>query len=175
MASLPGPLTVCPGCGLQRPSLGLEPDRKANASGECRALLNELSYYTLAHGDPTFIHQHLVDAYGAQHVRQSKSTIGAAFALAGLYLAIERGFTGRQVQKMHMLMGRTAKQWPRYDPPTNVGPLTVADVLAVEPGPRRDAKLMEWCASLWSAWSSAHGRVREMVAMADDSGVARTS
>ena len=125
--------------------------------------MNEMTYYTLAQGDPKFIHQHLVDAYGAQHVRQSSSTIGAAFALAGLYLAVERGFTGRQVQKMHMRMARTSKQWPRFDPPENVGPLTVADVLAVAAGPGRDEKLMEWCASVWRAWSSEHGRVREMV------------
>ena len=125
--------------------------------------MHELSYYTLAHDDPKFIHQHLVDAYGAQHVRQSQSTIGAAFALAGLYLAVECGFTGRQVQKMHMLMARTPKRWPRFDPPEDVGPLTVADVQAVESGPRRDEKLMEWCGSVWSAWSSEHGRVREMV------------
>ena len=125
--------------------------------------MNEMTYYTLAHGDPKFIHQHLVDAYGAQHVRQSASTIGAAFALAGLYLAVDRGFTGRQVQKMHMRMARTSKQWPRFDPPANVGLLTVADVLAVAPGPGRDEKLMEWYAGVWNAWSSAHGRVREMV------------
>ncbi len=157
-------LIVCPGCGLQRSSLGLVPDPKANASGECRALMNELTYYTLAHGDPRFIHQHLVDAYGAQHVRQSGSTIGAAFALAGLYLAVERGFTGRQVQKMHMKMARTSKEWPRFDLPADLGHLTVADVLAVEPGPRRDEKLMGWCGSVWSAWSSAHDRVSAMVA-----------
>ena len=125
--------------------------------------MHELSYYTLAHGDPAFIHQHLVDAYAAQHVRQTASTIGAAFALAGLYLAVERGFTGRRVQKMHMQMARTSKQWPRFDPPADVGALTVADVLAVEPGPRRDEKLMEWCASVWRAWSLKQGRVREML------------
>jgi Family of unknown function (DUF5946) len=137
--------------------------------------MNEMTYYTLAHGDPKFIHQHLVDAYGAQHVRQSPSSIGAAFTLAGLYLAVERAFTGRQVQKMHMRMARTSKQWPRFDPPEDVGPLTVADVLAVEPGPGRDEKLMKWCASVWSAWSSEHARVRQMVALSDDFGTGRTS
>ena len=156
-------VTVCPGCGLQLPSLGLDADPKANASGECRSLMNELSYYTLGHADPAFIHQHLVDAYGAQHVRQSKSTIGAAFALAGLYLAVERGFTGRQVQQMHMRMARTSKQWPRFEPPKDVGPLTVADVLAVEPGPRRDQELIRWCGSVWAAWRPQQGRVRDMV------------
>jgi Family of unknown function (DUF5946) len=156
-------VSVCSGCGLQRPSLGLDPDRRANASGECRNLMDELSYYTLAHGDPAFIHQHVVDAYGAQHVRQSASTIGAAFTLAGLYLAVERRFTGRQVQKMHMLMARASKQWPPFDPPDDVGPLTVADVLAVEAGPSRDEAIMRWCASVWAAWSSEHERVRAMV------------
>jgi hypothetical protein len=145
------------------PSLGLEPDRRANASGECRGLINELTYYTLTHGDPRFIHQHLVDAYGAQHVRQSVSTIGAAFSLAGLYLAVERGFSGRQVQQMHIVMSSRSKHWPRFDPPPDVGPMTVADVLAVEPGPGRDEKLMQWCASIWRAWSAEHSRVKEMV------------
>ncbi len=126
-------------------------------------MMNELSYYTLAQGDARFIHQHLVDAYGAQHVRQSKSAIGAAFALAGLHLAVDRGFTGRQVQKMHMLMARNSKVSPRFNPPDHAGPHTVADVLAVEAGPRRDEKLMQWCASVWGAWSMEHGRAREMV------------
>lgn len=148
---------------MRRPSQGLDPDPRANASGECRALLNELSYYTLAQRDPRFIHQHLVDAYGAQHVRPSRSTIGAAFALAGLYLAVERGFTGRQVQKLHMLMGNRSKVWPRFVPPNEVGPRTVADVVTVEPGPARDQALIDWCRSVWNAWSRDQDRVRAMV------------
>jgi len=43
------------------------------------------------------------------------------------------------------------------------GPLTVADVMAVEAGPPRDKAIMRWCASVWTAWSSEHERVRAMV------------
>lgn len=125
--------------------------------------MSELSYYTLAHGDRAFIHQHLVDAYGAQHVRPSVSTIGPAFALAGLYLVVERRFTGRQVQQMHIRMAAASKHWPRFDPPGPIGSLTVADVLAIEPGPRRDTRLLAWCAAVWAAWSVEQVRVREMV------------
>jgi hypothetical protein len=125
--------------------------------------MNELTYYTLAHGDPAFIHQHVVDAYGAQHVRPSASTIGAAFTLAGLYLAVERHFTGRQVQRMHMLMAGASKQWPRFDPPEDTGPITVGDVLAAETGPLRDQAILRWCGSVWTAWSAQHDRVRAMV------------
>ncbi len=148
---------------MRQPSLGLEPDTRANASGECRQLMSELSYYTLAHRNLAFIHQHLVDAYGAQHVRVSKSTVGAAFSLAGLYLAVERGFTGRQVQKMHILMASKSKEWPRFGPPASLGLLTVADVLKVDPGQGRDDELMRWCESVWNAWSADQERVRQMM------------
>jgi hypothetical protein len=125
--------------------------------------MNELSYYTLAHGDSAFIHQHVVDAYGAQHLRPSASTIGAAFALAGLYLAVERRFTGRQVQQMHVVMAKTSKQWPRFEPPSDVGLLTVGDVVAEDAGPSRDEAIRRWCAGVWTAWSGEHVRVRAMV------------
>jgi len=125
--------------------------------------MNELTYYTLAHGDPRFIHQHAVDAYGAQHVRVGKSTIGGAFTVAGLYLAVERGFTGQQVQLMHIAMAKRSKQWPRFVPPANVGRMTVADVVAVDPGPARDERLLDWCGSVWAAWAKDHERVRAML------------
>ena len=125
--------------------------------------MNELTYYTLAHGDPQFIHQHAVDAYGGQHVRVSKSTIGAAFALAGLYLAVEKGFTGRRVQLMHIAMAKRSKEWPRFVPPANVGAMTVAEVVAAEPGPARDQRLLDWCRSVWAAWADDQARVQAMV------------
>jgi hypothetical protein len=163
MPTSDGLLVTCPGCGLQRPDQGLSPDAKLNASGECRALSFELTYYTLSHGDPRFIHQHLVDAYGAQHVRASKSNIGAAFTLAGIYLAVERGFTGRQVQLMHIAMARRRTVWPAFEPPADMGAMTVADVLAVDPGPERDEALIKWCGSVWAAWAPQQPRVRNML------------
>ena len=156
-------LVSCVGCGLQLPDRALDLDSKLNSSGECRAVMYELTYYTLGRGDPRFIHQHLVDAYGAQHVRRSKSTIGAAFALAGLYLAVERGFTGRQVQQMHMRMARRPRKWPLFEPPTETWPVTVADVVAAEAGAGRDGALMRWCAGVWAGWFPEQQRVRAMV------------
>jgi hypothetical protein len=154
---------LCPGCGVGLPDRGLEPDRKFNASGECRDLFNELSYYTLAHGDPRFLHQHAIDAYEAQHLRESGPTITGAFSLGGLCLALERGCSGRQVQKMHMRMANRSKDWPRFPAPTTVGALTVADVVAAEPGIERDQRIVDWCRSVWEAWSAEQPRVREML------------
>lgn len=56
---------------------------------------NELCYYTLPHGDPAFIHQHVVDAYAAQNVSEKDKPIKLTFALAGLFLYVDKQFTGR--------------------------------------------------------------------------------
>jgi hypothetical protein len=102
---------VCPGCGLDLPGQGGLSDR-FNASEECWRLYGELSAYTLTRAGSGFIHQHAVDSYGAQHAGGASSNIGTAFSLIGLYLALEKGYTGRQVQLAHMQLARLKKPWP---------------------------------------------------------------
>jgi hypothetical protein len=57
---------------------------------------HELSAYTLAHTDPAFGHQHVIDASGARHALDGAQPIRLAFSLVGLFLHVDRGFTGRQ-------------------------------------------------------------------------------
>lgn len=47
------------------------------------AAYDELQAYTLAHGDPAFIHQHVVDAWAAQHADEETKPIALTFALVG--------------------------------------------------------------------------------------------
>lgn len=150
----------CPGCGLHLPISDAPPDERYNASPECWQLHGELTAYTVTRGDIAFIHQHLVDAYAAQHVRDDARPIGVAFALIGLYLACERGYTGRQVQHLHMLLANRSKTWPRFTPPPLMGALTIHDVLQAPPGENRDHMLHQWAQSIWDAWSHEHERVK---------------
>lgn len=166
--------SVCPGCGVRLPvSMDAQPDARYNASAECLRLYGELSAYTLSRGDwdgdGVFIHQLAVDAYGAQHAGENSRPIGPAFALIGVYLTFERGYTGRQVQHMHMLLARRSKTWPRFTLPPHRGAVTVADVLRAPEGEERDAMLREWGRSVWEAWAPEHERVRALLAsvMAD--------
>ena len=46
-----------------------------------RQAYDELQCYTLAHGDPAFIHQHVVDAWIVQSADDRTKPIGLAFAL----------------------------------------------------------------------------------------------
>ena len=124
---------------------------------------HELCYYTLAHGDPAFIHQHVVDAFAAQHADANDKPIKPTFALIGLYLHVEKGLTGREVQRAHMKMGRRKHAWPVFSLPAERGAITVSDVIAVPAGHRRDAMIHEWCGSVWSAFSECRSTVIDLV------------
>ena len=142
----------CPECGAAL---------RDEAAG-CIALYHALSVQTLSDRDPTFPHQLAVDAYAAQHAGTAPKPITTAFALIGLYFVNERGFTGRQAQRAHMFLGRRRQEWPRFDPPADVGVVTVADVLAAGDAGRNTA-LRRWAASVWAAWRDQHERVVELV------------
>ena len=124
---------------------------------------HELSAYTLTHGDPTFIHQHVVDAWAAQHAVEGVKPIGLTFALAGLYLHLEKGFTGRQVQRGHMQMARHKRPWPAFQLPAARGSITAIDVMAAPAGTARDQAIDEWCRSVWNALAVNRPAVEELL------------
>ncbi|BBL80905.1 hypothetical protein RxyAA322_27590 [Rubrobacter xylanophilus] len=82
--------------------------------------------------------------------RAKATAIG--FALAGLYLHVERGFTGRQVQHVHTLMARRRRAWPSFVLPRDRGRVNVEHVMTRPPGPARDRAIEAWCASVWGAF-----------------------
>lgn len=116
---------------------------------------NELAYYTLSHKDPAFIHQHVVDAFAAQYADESTKLIKILFALIGLYLYLEKGYTGKQVQLAHMQIAKEKKDWPKIKLPEERGNITVFDVVNINPGEERDRMIKKWCQSVWEAYSSS--------------------
>jgi hypothetical protein len=124
---------------------------------------HELCAYTLTHDSRRFIHQHVIDAYGAQGADDESKPVRLMFSLAGLYLHLEKGFTGRQVQLAHMELARRSRIWPTFALPTNRGAMTAADVLAASPGADRDAAIDAWCASVWDAYADSRPLVIEVL------------
>ncbi len=125
---------------------------------------HELSYYTLDHPDKLyFIHQHSVDAYYAQTADAKTKPIAITFSLIGLYLYLERNYTGRQVQLAHMKLSQNKKKWPDFELPPNMGDMTVSDVLKASPGVTRDAMIKNWCVSVWQAYDKSHATVASLV------------
>ena len=118
-------------------------------------LFDQLCFYTMNHRDPRFIHQHAVDAYAVQEADEDTKPIAIVFGLAGLYLYLEKGFTGRQVQRAHMQMARQRKAWPRLDLPVERGSISIVDVVKAAPGEALNQAIHDWCVSVWAAYQAS--------------------
>jgi len=128
------------------------------------AAYDELCAYTLTLADAHFIHQHVVDAFAVQCADEHTKPIAVAFGLIGLYLKVERRFSGRQVQRAHMTMARRKRTWPSFTLPRDRGAITARTVLAAPAGRAREGAIDAWCVSVWDAFRANHAAVAALVA-----------
>jgi hypothetical protein len=154
------PAVICPGCNASLPGKNLPASENYNAAGECEELFNELSGFTLSLNDSEFIHQHIVDAYGAQHAGPPTKNIRVAFSLIGLCLAVENNYTGRQVQLVHMKIPK--QTWELPGKPLH-SEITIADVMRV-PDNEKKQLIFDWMKAVWQSWSPHHEWIRETMA-----------
>jgi len=124
---------------------------------------DELYAYTM--GRKNFILQHVVDAHKAQTTPATNPpSIGVIFSLAGLYLHVEKGFTGTQVQNAHKVMGKVKRSWPNVVWPADRGNMTAEIVLAMPAGQERDEAIYKWCKQVWAAFSANRSMLASLLA-----------
>ncbi len=123
----------------------------------------QLQLYTLAHGNPAFVHQHVVDAWAAQRADERTKPITLAFALVGLYLHVEMGFSGRLVQRVHMALARNRRSWPAFEVPRERGAFTASHVMSAPAGHERDRAIDAWCTSVWQAFRESRDAVADLL------------
>jgi len=123
---------------------------------------NELAFYTLSHRSSEFIHQHIVDAFALQTADETTKPIKIVFALAGIYLHVEKKYTGKQVQMAHIEMTKKSKIFPPIVLPENRGKITISDILKATDGNEKDQKINEWCVSVWNAFSAQHQTIMSL-------------
>ena len=123
----------------------------------------KLSCYTQTHPDPSFIHQYAVDAFAAQYADENTKPITITFALIGLYLHIEKDFSGREVQIAHVKLAKHRKEWSKFDLPVPRGYVPVYDVFEAPRGHERDEMIQRWCISVWDAYHDSHKKVADLM------------
>jgi len=137
---------------------------RSNASEACWQLFGEVAAYQLGHLTTLGrVHQLMVDAYGAQHAGASASRKGVAFALIGLRLSLEQGWSGDEIRDAHRYLAAASKPWPEFAPPSHGAWMTVADV-AKATSPEAHARSVHgWAASVWAAWGPARDVVVALI------------
>lgn len=156
-------LVLCRGCGTRLPVVEANPDARYETSAECFRTYGRLTVYSIAHKSPDFLHQHVVDTYGAQHVSDEAPALLPAFALIGLHLWLDRGYTGKQVKETHARLARTKRDWPRFETPHREWTMTMLDPLEAPEGPERDAVIEAWARSVWAVWEPRHADIAALV------------
>lgn len=130
---------------------------------EAKAAAQEaLSYYLIESGNTGFRIQHIVDAYAAETADTETKPIRLVFALVGLFLYLERGYSGAMVQKAHTALAKGSKNWPSLALPAERGAVGIEDVMAERAGPERDTMLERWCRSVWQAYEEHHDIIRSL-------------
>ena len=137
--------------------------RTRTATHSDQALFDELSFYTLGRPRSEFLHQLAIDTFTAQHASEATKPMSVVFAVLGLYLHAERGFSGLRIQRVHMQLAPRHLAWPMLSLPSRHADLTVADVLATEPGPERDAMIRRWCVAEWQVWTDSRPAIAQML------------
>lgn len=144
-------------CGATFPrSENVTTHRYIRSAPECWAAFGEVLAREYEH--PVLfgaVHQLTVDAYAAQHPENqpAKSLVSH---LVSLYSILERGGAGPAAIKA-FVEGR--REFPTLVTPTDLGPLTIADVAAAEePDTHRDT-VRHWARQVWGAWSGEHSRI----------------
>ena len=147
--------SVCPGCGVTLPG-SADLHARANASEVCWQLYGEVAAHEAAHVAVLGrLHQLTVDTYGAQHAGGSAARIGVAFALIGLRLSLDEGWSGEEVRDAHQYLAANFREWPEFAPPAERKWMTVYDV-ALATSPDEHARLvLRWAAEAWAAWEHA--------------------
>ena len=122
-------------------------------------LFEELSFYTLSHSDSDyFIHQLIVDAFTAQSAYEDTKKISLVFSLVGLYLLIEKNYTGKQIQQAHTMLSNYKDYLPEIKLPENRGEITISEVLESELN--RDEMIKKWCYSVWKEYESSKEEIK---------------
>ena len=125
-------------------------------------LFHELSFYTLGHPNKDyFIHQHAVDAFAVQHLGEDTKIIKATYGLLGLCLYLEHGFSGKEVQHVHVKLSSDKSDWPNIQYPIQQIAYSIQTILNAPEGKHRDQEIRNWCELIWKAHQANQQPVRD--------------
>lgn len=142
-------------CGLEFPpsDAHLPTHSYLGATAGCWALYNEfIAKQFEGFGALTPIRVN--DAYCVQHhgVSERRAIQSVNVHLVALYLQLEKGFHGNQVNAPMQRVLRYADQFTWLEPPTPNGTLTIADILQAQTLQAQADAIESYARDIWHAW-----------------------
>lgn len=146
-------MTTCVGCGLRLPKTGGPAHSYIVSSPECWAVYGQVLAREYQNATIfSAVHQLTVDAYAVHHPTDQppKSLVSH---LVSLYTTVELGLPQVEGREALLRFVRGRKGFPSLEPPDDLGPLTVLDVLEAEEHATHIETVRRWAEQLWNAWN----------------------
>lgn len=120
----------------------------------CEVLAREYTQYN----ELWKTHRFTVDAYAVQHPGDnSRRAVQSVYVhLARLYLQLERGINGKQVNYFMKKMINYKTEYKWLSPPDFSGTLNINDVAKAKNLEEHKTLVYKWAESVWSAWEPHH-------------------
>jgi hypothetical protein len=83
--------------------------------------------------------------------------------LCGLHLVLVEGMKPVAVPPMLQRIASAVDAWPHFDPPPQIGGITVWDVALSKAMSDHIETVMRWARLVWGSWSEHHDAVAEFV------------
>ena len=155
----------CPGCKIFSENSDEMAHPYIGASSGCWKLYGQL--LAREYSDPEYmkVHRFTVDAYAVQHPgkMERRSIQSVNSHLVALYLLIEKkldvGFATASIGKIIEQEGNSF-EW--LEPPSNLGEITVTDVLKANNSEEHHQLVKSWATEVWQCWSAHHDRISDL-------------
>ncbi len=160
--------TICPGCRGMFPEITGPTHPYMESSPGCWAAYGRL--LAREYGDPACyeVHRLSVDAYAVQHPgrpsRRSVQSVGVH--LIRLFLFLESGLPAESVNEVMQAAMQIRDSFTWLEPPAGRGEVTVADVVDLPTAEAHCARVQQWAAAAWQAWSGHRETIEKWVHIA---------
>ncbi|NKB32852.1 MAG: hypothetical protein GKR91_07115 [Pseudomonadales bacterium] len=157
--------SVCPSCGAVTKGQDGPVHRYLESSPGCWAAYGEVLAREYSNFAYARNHRLTVDAYALQHPGSpSPQTISsAAVHLASLCQILEHGLAFQSTTEFMQKFAQHKSSFDWLEPPTDMGTITVMNVLAAESGEDHLKQVEAWAEAIWAAWHQHHDQINNWI------------
>ncbi|MGB7859193.1 MAG: DUF5946 family protein, partial [Acidimicrobiia bacterium] len=91
------------------------------------------------------------------------SSLGVAFALIGLRLSLDDGWSGNQVRDVHRSLAAMALDWPEFAVPEQPATMTIFDVALADSEEAHADLVTRWAGAVWASWRARHDDIETLI------------
>ena len=158
-------LTTCFSCGANTKNIDGATHKYLLSTPGCWAMYGEVLAREYSDFAYMAVHDLTVDAYALQHPgKSSPQTISSlTIHLASLYAYFKFDCPAGELSKIKALVVRHKDEFMWLDPPSDLGHLTISDILLAENATQHCKRVNQWAEAVFERWQDFYPIVKGLL------------